>query len=86
MLTTSELIRLFSKSKSNDYVPNTEDISNIMSYVQIDSGILENGVDYYFKINLLELSKSGIPDDTVFEMTKNGWTLSKDRKFIYFFY
>lgn len=86
MLTSGEIIKIFSKSKRKEYIPECEEISNIMQYVKIDSGLLENEMDYYFRISIFELSKSKIPDDTIFEMAKNGWVLSKDKKYIEFFY
>ena len=59
---------------------------DIMRYVNVDSGIKESGLEYYSKINLLELSKSEIPDDIIYEMVDNGWILSKDKKYIENFY
>ena len=86
MLTTNQLIKIFSKSEKKDYIPETEDISEIIPHVYVESGVLENGIDYFFRIKLIDLSKSEIPDDTIFKMAKNGWVLSKDRKYVEFLY
>jgi len=86
MLTTNQLITLFSKSKKKDNPPEMSSMVDIMRYVNVDSGIKESGLEYYSKINLLELSKSEIPDDIIYEMVDNGWILSKDKKYIENFY
>lgn len=86
MLTTNQLITLFSKSKKKDSPPEMSSMVDIMRYVNVDSGIKESGLEYYSKINLLELSKSEIPDDIIYEMVDNGWILSKDKKYIENFY
>lgn len=86
MLTTNQLITLFSKSKKKDSPPEMSSMVDIMRYVNVGSGIKESGLEYYSKINLLELSKSEIPDDIIYEMVDNGWILSKDKKYIENFY
>ena len=86
MLTTNQLIKIFPKSERSNTVPDTEQVSNIMQNVAIESGMTDNGMDYYFRISLLDLSKALISEDVIFEMAKNGWVLSKDRKYIQFFY
>lgn len=86
MLTTNQLITLFSKAKKKDNPPEMSSMVDIMRYVDVNSGIRDNGIEYYSKINLLELSKSEIPDDIIYEMVDNGWILSKDKKYIENFY
>ena len=86
MLTTNQLITLFSKSKKKDNPPEMSSMVDIMRYVNVDSGIKESGLKYYAKIILLELSKSDIPDNIIYEMVDNGWILSKDKKYIENFY
>lgn len=87
MFTTNQLIQIFQKSGKEGVGIDAHLITKISQYVKIASGIdFECGIDSYcFKINLLELSKSGMPDELVYEMADNGWKLSKDRRSIEFF-
>lgn len=83
MLTTGQIIKLFTNSKNPTGAPPTfENIVKLMQHVNIASEMDRNGIDYHYKVNLLELSKSGIPDDDIFGMVNEGWRLSKDRKSI----
>lgn len=82
MLTTGQIIKLFAKSKNPSGAPTLENIVKLMQHVNIVSEMDRNGIDYHYKVNLLELSKSDIPDDDIFGMVNEGWRLSKDRKSI----
>lgn len=82
MLTTGQIVKLFAKSKGPTGAPTFENIVKLMQHVNIVSEMDRNGIDYHYKVNLLELSKSDIPDDDIFGMVNEGWKLSKDRKSI----
>ena len=85
MLKTNQLIQLFSKNNRNENISQQPDIYsmvNIMSYVNVETGIESNGIDYFSKINILELSKSEMPDETLHNMIEDGWFVTKDKKFI----
>ena len=82
MLTTGQIIKIFSNSKGKSKAPQTENIVKMMQYTDILPQMGGNGIDYHYRINILDLSKSGIPDEAIFEMVDDGWILSKDRKFI----
>lgn len=86
MFTTSQLIKIFSKSKKSDEPQDTVAVADIIEHVGVESGIADNHMDYFCKIDLLELSKSDMPEEQVFEMAENGWVLSKDRKSLLFYY
>jgi len=86
MFTVQELIDIFKNAKRNNTTPELSVLSDIINNVEIYSGVEDNGVDYYFKIKLSELSQSEISDKTIYEMVENGWVLSKDKKYIENFY
>lgn len=82
MFTTKQLVNLFSNSKTKDTVPETSLIVEIMKYVNINIFMDGESMAYSYRINLFDLSKSGIPDETIYMMIDDGWSLTKDRKFI----
>lgn len=87
MLTTNQLIKIFSHVKNNSDVSlDMSFIVDLSKYVKIDIDMTDSKTGYMSKINLLELSKSEIPDDMVYELVNNGWKLSKDKKNIEIFY
>lgn len=84
MFTTSKIIGLFSNVKDNpDHSnPETSLLSELVKHVKIESGMEETSMSYFCKVSVLELSKSDISDDVVYQMLDNGWVLTKDRKFL----
>ena len=86
MLTVQELIDIFKNSKMTDSPPEPSSLSKVMDYVDIDTGVDESGLNYYFRIKLSELSKSEISNEIIYDMVENGWILSKDKKYVENFY
>ena len=87
MFTTNQLINIFSKTdKNSEALLDMSFIVNVAKYVKIGMGISNSRMGYLSRINLLELSKSGIPDDMVFAMVDNGWKLSRDKKYVEIYY
>lgn len=84
-MTTNELTKIF-PSKENSKEVTTDALSSIVNKVEMETGMCDNGVDYYFKINLIDLIKSEISDEEINQMAQNGWFLSKNRKYIELIY
>jgi len=58
----------------------TVDISTIVDLGQmlpINGKITEDGMDYYYSIDLLEFTKSNVSDEIIKDMLTQGWTLDK---------
>lgn len=86
MFSVQELIDIFKNAKRTDSQPELSVLSDIINNVELYSGVEDNGIDYYFKIKLSELSQSEISEKTIYEMVENGWVLSKDKKYLENFY
>lgn len=84
-MTLKEIIKIFPAQKINDDI-STSALIPIISHVEYESGICGNSKDYYFKIDLNNLVKSDLDDNTIREMAENGWVISKNKKYIEFIY
>lgn len=84
-MTTNRLIQIFSRPQEANGIPEASLISEIMKHVEIDVGMDSDGETYCYCINVLDLSKSDISDDTIYEMVNTGWTISDNRKKVLFF-
>lgn len=86
MFTTSQLISLFSKTKKRDTPPDMMSMVDIMGYVKPETGVTEDGMNYFCRINLSDLNNPDIPDDLIYKMVDDGWILDKNKKYIENFY
>lgn len=86
MLTTNQLITIFSKVKKKETTPDLSTVVDIIRNLNPEIGIDEDGMSYFFRIKLIDLSKSNISEDMIYNMADNGWVLSKDKKYIENFY
>ena len=81
----NDIIKLFPSKKISEDISSSS-IIPIVGKVEYESGICDNGVDYYFKISLNSLLKSDLDYETIKKMSENGWVLSKNRKYIELIY
>lgn len=81
-MVVKEIRELFKGNKITNYIPSLSDMLAITKYVTVDTQPYNEGAEYLFKIDIIELSKSGIEDDTLNNMVLDGWGLSKDMKSI----
>lgn len=86
MLTTGQLITIFSKTKKKETPPNMSEMVDIIKYVTPDMCLNEDCISYTCKIKISDLSSSGISDEMIYDMAEKGWIISKDRKYIENFY
>ena len=86
MLTTSQLVSIFSKAQKCDNPPQASSFIDVLKYVKPEFGMAEDGINYTCKINLLELSKSNAPEDIIYNMVEEGWILDENKKNIVNFY
>ena len=86
MFTTAQLIQKFPKSPVNTCTESYDihSIMEVISYVNVETGIERSDKDcyYYYKIPILDVVKSEITDEILDDMVKNGWFITKDRKYI----
>lgn len=75
-MTTNQIKSMFRGNHSDA----TVDISTIVDLGQmlpINGKITEDGMDYYYSIDLLEFTKSNVSDEIIKDMLTQGWTLDK---------
>lgn len=60
-------------------------LTNIMTFVHVDLKIDAKSLDYYYAINVDELSNSEIPKEEVEVLKSQGWSFSDDRKYLLLF-
>ncbi len=77
-MTTNQLRQLFSNS-GNDTILDMNDVVGVGQHVKIDTKIDKSTLDYYYSINIMDLAKSGINDDMIYDMINKGWTLNKSK-------
>ena len=81
-MTTKQIIELFSKNEPKSCAPSTEVVSELMRHTDLTYAIDESGIDYVCKVSVSALSKAPFKKETLDLMLNEGWTVSKDRKFI----
>ena len=79
-MTTKELRQLFVKNEGTESLGMLSDLIDITKHVNMKTEMTDDEMGYVFRIDLVELSKSNIDDDTIYKMVDNGWVLSKDNK------
>jgi hypothetical protein len=84
-MSTNQIISLFSKNTAKHGTPSTEVISEIMRYSSLTYTIDENCEDYVTRVSILDISKTDFPKETIDLMLNEGWTVSKDRKYLQIF-
>lgn len=77
-MTTNQLRQLFSNS-GNDTILEMNDVVELGQHVKIDTKIDKSTLDYYYSINIMDLAKSGINDDMIYDMINKGWALNKSK-------
>ena len=77
-MNTNQLRQLFSDS-GNDTILEMNDVVELGQHVKIDTKIDKSTLDYYYSINIMDLAKSGISDDMIYDMINKGWTLNKSK-------
>jgi hypothetical protein len=84
-MTTKEIIERFSKNEAKECVPSTDVLSELMRRTELKYIVDEDGMSYICMASILDLAKSELPEETVKMMLEEGWTVSKDRKFLQIF-
>jgi len=84
-MSTKEIINLFSKNEARENVPSTETLSELTRRFNLQYTVDEDGLSYLCRVPVLDLNKSDLPDETINNMLKEGWSLSKDRKYLQIF-
>lgn len=77
-MTTNQIKQLFSDS-GNDTALDMNDVVEVGQHVKIDTKIDKSTFDYYYSIDIMDLAKSGINDDMIYDMISKGWTLNKSK-------
>ena len=77
-MTTNQIKQLFSDS-GNDTALDMNDVVEVGQHVKIDTKIDKSTFDYYYSIDIMDLAKSGINDDMIYDIISKGWTLNKSK-------
>ena len=77
-MTTNQIRQLFSDS-GNDTILEMNDVVELGQHVKIDTKIDKSTLDYYYSIDIMDLAKSGINDDMIYDMINKGWALNKSK-------
>lgn len=77
-MTTNQIKQLFSDS-GNDTILEMNDVVELGQHVKIDTKIDKSTLDYYYSIDIMDLAKSGINDDMIYDMINKGWALNKSK-------
>ena len=77
-MTTNQIKQLFSNS-GNDTILEMNDVVEVGQHVKIDTKIDKSTFDYYYSIDIMDLAKSGINDDMIYDMINKGWALNKSK-------
>lgn len=77
-MNTNQIKQLFSDS-GNDTALEMNDVVEVGQHVKIDTKIDKSTLDYYYSIDIMDLAKSGINDDMIYDMINKGWALNKSK-------
>lgn len=78
-MTTNQIKQLFNNNTSHNEEIELSDIVELAQKVKIENKIDKDKLNYYYSIDVLDLAKSKIEDDAIYNMVNKGWTLSQDK-------